>query len=208
MSEARSRHSGLTIAALIVFSITTLMSCKPTKPYESIEITDPDEPVWHEGMLPSNPSMEQNTPTEQKEIVINWQAPLHWKPVNAGQFQIAKFIIEDKSGITCAISQFMGEAGGLLANINRWRKQLKLKELTEAELASEVSTLTSTGGLTVQWVRLESDSEMNEATLGAIALVHGNSVFVKLSGPKSDVLAEQESFMTFIQSLTENHSHD
>ena len=45
--------------------------------------------------------------------------------------------------IDIVVSQFPGDVGGLLANVNRWRQQVGLEPVDEAKLPSVVTPFTS-----------------------------------------------------------------
>jgi len=59
--------------------------------------------------------------------------------VPAGQFLVAKFAVagDGKASVTSVRRR---RRGGLTANVNRWRKQLGLGELTGDEVAKSVKT--------------------------------------------------------------------
>ena len=66
----------------------------------------------------------------------NWQVPAGWQEVSGGQFLVAKFTLAGDGGATAAVnvSSSAGEGGGLIGNVNRWRGQLGLAPLSEAEV--------------------------------------------------------------------------
>ena len=74
--------------------------------------------------------------------------PSSWKEVPGGQFLVAKFVITGDANAQAAVNVSMsrGDGGGLLANINRWRTQLGLAPVAEADLAKETQTLDLPGG--------------------------------------------------------------
>jgi hypothetical protein len=90
-----------------------------------------------------------------------------------------------------------GPAGGLLANVNRWRKEIGLGEVDEKTLAGESKTLDLDGAKAV----VVDLIGQNERTLGAI-IEHGDRTwFVKLRGPNALVEKERANFEAFVGSL-------
>ena len=64
------------------------------------------------------------------------------KVLPAGQMQLAKFAVPEVQGAKAqvSVSMFDNDTGGTLANVNRWRGQIGLGEITAAQL-SEVREL-------------------------------------------------------------------
>src|ERR1017187_5834115 len=58
-----------------------------------------------------------------------WQAPAAWRAQPASGMRLASFSVADENGGTADISvvNFGGTGGDELANVNRWRGQLKLQ---------------------------------------------------------------------------------
>ena len=52
---------------------------------------------------------------------------------------------EGDAAIEVAVSQFPGDVGGMLANVNRWRGQVGLEPITEADLAANTKPFQNEG---------------------------------------------------------------
>ncbi len=90
-----------------------------------------------------------------------------------------------------------GPAGGLLANVNRWRKEIGLGDVDEKTLAAESKTLDLDGAKAI----VVDLIGQNERTLGAI-IEHGERTwFVKFRGPNALVEKERANFDAFVGSL-------
>ena len=78
----------------------------------------------------------------------NWQVPAGWQEVSGGQFLVAKFMLAGAGGATAAVnvSSSSGEGGGLTGNINRWRGQLGLSQLSEDDVNKLLTTIDVAGG--------------------------------------------------------------
>lgn len=76
-----------------------------------------------------------------------WIVPEGWTlDPEPRQMRLATYIAPDPSGpVEVAVSRFAGRVGGELANINRWRGQLRLAPIGASELESTVHRFTSPG---------------------------------------------------------------
>ena len=70
-----------------------------------------------------------------------WTAPAHWVSAPATSMRKATYAINGDAGATAdlSITAFPGSTGGEFANVNRWRGQLPLPPLTEAQLESAIT---------------------------------------------------------------------
>ncbi|TLD70151.1 hypothetical protein FEM03_13230 [Phragmitibacter flavus] len=107
----------------------------------------------------------------------------------------------------CFLSMMPGAAGGFEANLNRWRGQMGLPAYTAEELAALPKR--EMFGQEATYV----DFEGTFTNVGAAAPLEGYrmigliqqtpkfTLFVKMTGPKALVEANQEAFMEFAQSI-------
>ena len=71
---------------------------------------------------------------------INWDTPAAWHEHPGEGMRYASFhIAQDDHSVELSVTQFPGESGGLLANVNRWRGQLGLGDVTEEDLSELTS---------------------------------------------------------------------
>ncbi len=131
------------------------------------------------------------TPTAQN---FNWNVPTQWKTQPAGQMQVARFSVPGKAEVF--VSVFPSDTGGTLANVNRWRRQLHLTELTEANLASVVSPLDPANSQAT----LVDMTNNGQQLLGAIVPRDGQYWFYKLLGDASSVAPQKDAFIAFAKS--------
>jgi hypothetical protein len=94
------------------------------------------------------------------------------------------------------VSVFPNDTGGTLANVNRWRRQLKLAETDETGLASMAAPLDAAISNSVL-VDMTNDTQR---MLGAIVPRGGQWWFYKLLGDSAAVGAERENFIRFAKS--------
>jgi hypothetical protein len=128
-------------------------------------------------------------------------APEGWQAQKPGDMQVAKFTVaKDESKADISVSVFSSDTGGTLANVNRWRRMMKLPEVDEAGLAECVSNL---GGAAIDGAPpaiLVDLAKDNRRLLGAIVPREGRWWFYKMVGDAPVVNAEHDSFVQFVKS--------
>ena len=76
----------------------------------------------------------ESSPTKNTEL-FSWNIPDNWISTNKTQFSQANYLIPSfKGSADISISYFAGNAGGVEDNVNRWRRQLELKELNQEQI--------------------------------------------------------------------------
>ena len=100
------------------------------------------------------------------------------------------------------VSSLGGAAGGLMPNINRWRRQVGLGPVDQSELESITSDIASSG---VEG-KLVSIPGATQGIDAAIIPHKGQTWFFKVMGPTAAVQRESENFKTFVQSVQFNEN--
>ncbi len=118
-----------------------------------------------------NPSLPQRKPSG----AVSWSLPASWKEVpTTQQFRLATF---DAGGVEVSLTAFPGAAGGVLANVNRWRGQIGLEPTDDAGLA-QLLTTSREGPTDVSLLSMEGKD--GKVMLGAIIVPgDGQTWFVK-----------------------------
>ena len=139
---------------------------------------------------------------------IKWRAPKGWKELPPSEMRTASFSAEGKDGLKADISVVVlaGPGGGDLANINRWRGQLNLGPISEAELPS-LSKKISPGGramLLSSFVSSELfiDNRYKKRMVAAIYSRGDNTWFFKMTGEDALVRSLEPSFLQFLENLS------
>jgi hypothetical protein len=134
-----------------------------------------------------------NDPSQPAPLA--WETPAGWTQVAPTMMRVANFQAGSPD-VECYVTVLGGMAGGVLANVNRWRDQLGQPPID----ASAVSALEQVTQLGEEAVLVEIDG----GDQGMIATVgqHGaESVFVKMVGPKEQVFAQKAAFVALCKSL-------
>ena len=112
--------------------------------------------------------------------------------------QAAKFSVPAKDGAKAdvMVSVFPNSTGGTLGNVNRWRGQIGLAPVADAELAPLVKPLDEKIPAAVV-----ADMASNGRRLvGAIVPRGGQWFFFKLLGDDAAVAAQKDAFLAFVKS--------
>lgn len=129
-----------------------------------------------------------------------WTVPNHWVSQPATAFRVGSFEIPGTAGpADLSISFLSGPAGGVLANINRWRGQLALEATDEEGLKSLTRVLTI-GEDSVLLVTLTS-ADLKNRIVAAIWEKPEGAWFFKLTGPVQTLVQEDAVFMQFLESV-------
>ncbi|MDQ2659186.1 MAG: hypothetical protein M3Y03_02075, partial [Verrucomicrobiota bacterium] len=136
---------------------------------------------------------------------VHWTAPAGWEEQPASGFRKGSFLVRSADGKTADVSiiSFPEAAGGLLANVNRWRNQLKLPPVaSEPEAGSALSA----NGREMFFVDVASTEPTTpdgakSRILGGIFPLNGETWFFKMMGPDDLVAAQRDAFKQFLQSV-------
>ncbi|MCC5839318.1 MAG: hypothetical protein JJT96_04260 [Opitutales bacterium] len=127
-----------------------------------------------------------------------FEVPGHWQEGVASAMRRGSFRVTGPEGEgDISITSFPGDVGGLLANINRWRGQLGLGPISEADLPAATEVLPARG---IDLTLVEFDGP-SQGTVTAIAAHSGASWFFRLTGPTALVARERDSFMEFLRTI-------
>lgn len=136
---------------------------------------------------------------------LDWTLPSGWASQPATPPRLATFAISGGKGCEVTITQFPGDAGGLLANVNRWRGQLGLNPIEESQLESSVQHK-QPGQFLFTDVSLV-DSAGAKALRVALFSFSNATYFIKLTGNPADVSRAGASFDVFLKGLHPHASH-
>ena len=139
-----------------------------------------------------------------------WTVPAGWQEGPLAQFLIAKYIIAGKDGAQAAVnvSSLTGDGGGLLANLNRWRGQLGLAPMAEAELAN-LPTIEASGGKAtlVQFSGTDAHTGKTTELIGVVLPLGGQTWFYKLMGDADLVNQQKDALIQFVKSAKYPDAH-
>ncbi len=137
---------------------------------------------------------------------FDWQLPKTWQQAPPRPMRIATFTVAGNTDIDCYLTSLSGKAGGVDANVNRWRDQLGLPPLSAEELAQlpqidmlgRKATMVEAAG---QFKSMDGQTKAGWKLVGAVLDLDGQMLFAKMTGPEQAVGAEKENFVAFCQTL-------
>lgn len=139
-----------------------------------------------------------------------WTVPAGWQEGPPEQFLTAKFVIAGADGTEAAVnvSALAGDGGGLPANVNRWRHQIGLGPMTDAD-AANLPSLNVSGGRAAMVDMSGTDGRTGKVTrLIGVVLPHGDQTwFYKLMGDAEIVAQQEDAFIQFVQSAKYPDAH-
>ena len=138
---------------------------------------------------------------------MTWQAPDHWEDQGASGMRRGSFQIPGDGDATADLSiiAFPGDAGGMAANVNRWRGQVGLPSLLPAQIDAEIEH-PDTAYLHVDLVTMTGETAGVPTRIdGAIFNYGGESWFIKFMGPAEIVARENDNFRAFVQTVAPAH---
>ncbi|MCX5790468.1 MAG: hypothetical protein NTX64_18495 [Elusimicrobia bacterium] len=150
-------------------------------------------------MPPGHPAI-GNEPAAAGGANLKWTSQPGWKSKPAGGMRLATFVVPTPKGeAELAVVVLSGNAGGALANVNRWRGQLGLPAIDDAGLKKASKTVASPAGTTlvVELVGADGKSGM----LGSLLPQNDQTWFFKMTGPAAAVKSAEPSVMKFLASL-------
>jgi hypothetical protein len=134
-----------------------------------------------------------------------WEAPEGWLRGPERNMRLVTYGIGQAS--EAYVTPLGGEAGGELANINRWLGQFGQPDISQAELdaMARVSVLDKE----VAFLEVSGTSKNmrgvatpDQTMLGAAYSSPSGSLFVRLTGPSVEVAGQRDAFLEFCASLT------
>jgi hypothetical protein len=126
---------------------------------------------------------------------FKYQLPEGWREAKNDALSRLAFTVgqgEQQARITASIA-----GGALLDNINRWRKQVGIKPIAEADLPHYVTNLEMAGGK----AKVADASGAASRIVGAIFERNGQTWFFKMMGPPDVVGRQRGNFEAFLKSI-------
>jgi hypothetical protein len=161
----------------------------------------PALPPDHPAIGGAMPGMQ--TPTESQSKA-QWNVPPGWIEEPPTQMLLAKFSAGEKGArAEITVSSFPGDVGGLLANVNRWRRQVSLPAIDETQMTKAVQPLDvqSDKGILLDVDGTDAKSGQPVRLIGVAVPHDGQTWFFKMTGDAKVVAREKDSFTKFVQSV-------
>ena len=154
------------------------------------------EPAGAPGATPDMP------PPPAPRASLKWSLPRGWsEQPGGGTMRFATFKAPFEGKLEATVVVLPGQAGGELANVNRWRGQIGLPGYDEAGLAKARTVLrTKAGALNVYDFTSEGQVK-SRMVAGYISTPDGNTWVLKLTGDAAPVAKAKSDFMSILGSV-------
>jgi hypothetical protein len=155
------------------------------------------------------PPMPGGKDAHAADETLGYKLPEGWKEVapGGGQFGplVAIKVEEGSRSVLITLSKLMGDGGGILKNVNRWRvDQLGLSPLKDNQLRDAVKVLDVGGGIAA-YVDFTGPGKPagkeDRRILGLVVPRGGQTWFIKMDGPADLVGGQKAAFEQFAGSV-------
>ena len=191
---------------LIGLLLLLIIGCGNNQPKEITEVRKlQPETLNVAGNKPSTPPTAMHPDTTENKRFL-WELPEGWQEKALTPMRTANFGLADNPAVECYIIVLKGTGGGIVANINRWQRQMGQPELSsEAVAALPVLEML---GQSVSYVEIDGTyqgmtgaAQPDFMMLATACPLADETVFVKMTGPAAAVEAEKENFKAFCTTL-------
>lgn len=221
MIKPNSRRAA--IGFRIVFSGGAALGCAVLLPScerlsDRMEITEKRE-LSKQAPPPGPPAtsaerfrMQQEAPEAPRENPLTWVVPEGWseagEDASPGGMRLINLRFGEGGEGECYLSALPGAAGGMEANINRWRGQMGLPEYSAEELAKLPKKTFLNREAT--YVNFDGDfkrvgaveAEKGFRLVGLVQAAPEFTIFVKMTGPKELLARNEGAFDEFVRSIS------
>ncbi|MDJ0976027.1 MAG: hypothetical protein QNJ98_16330 [Planctomycetota bacterium] len=149
-----------------------------------------------------------STGSAENSAGLSWTLPKGWVALPSQEMRVVSIRPDPTSEAECYVTVLRGAAGGITANVNRWREQMGLEALDE-EGVKALPTIPVLGRdcvlveLAGSFTDMDGQTEAGAGMLGVVCPRTSDTLFVKMTGPAAVVRAERARFEAFCRSLEE-----
>ena len=126
---------------------------------------------------------------------LTWTVQSAWQLKPAVAMRKASYSAGDAE---IAISAFPGDVGGALANVNRWRGQVGLTAIDQAQFDKSSTALDVQD---LHFVIIEAVGPSSKAIIAALLPWNGSTWFFKLTGTSDAVFKQKADFLKFLNTV-------
>lgn len=128
--------------------------------------------------------------------------PQGWQKARPGQMQDERYLFQNELGdiIELTYTEMAGRAGGVVANVNRWRGQVGLPEVAGDRIEGDLVSVGLEENGTGQFISLTGVDANTDAPSRILALVvpkQGKTLFYKMTGFPDVVDTQRDALLEF-----------
>ncbi|MFT3782060.1 MAG: hypothetical protein QM790_08590 [Nibricoccus sp.] len=144
------------------------------------------------------PTVADLPPPPPTDNTLTWSAPTSWKPKALGQMRKGSYSVPGDGGeADLSVTMLAAAANPLLENVNRWRRQIGLPPVSEAELPAQTTKLAAND---LQFTVIDYTNNGTHV-VGAIVYRGEEAWFFKLNGPDAVVASQKPAFIEFLKTV-------
>ena len=145
--------------------------------------------------------------SNQGQPIPAFDLPAGWSELPPRPFRVVNLQVAGHEDATCHLTPLSGDGGGLLANVNRWRSQIGLPGIGEADLArlpthkffnSRAVFLDLAGTYAGMG---QSGAKEDWGLMGLLLVSNQASLFLKMQGPAAVLQKEKKHFLDLAASF-------
>jgi len=157
---------------------------------------------------PSTPAAQQGTPAPTAPMAadnaaqneaITWQLPPGWTQQEGSGMRMST--ISPGNGVEVAVTALGGEAGGVLPNVNRWRGQLGLEPIAEADIEKNTEKIPLASGGQVILADIVGPNPDSQRMLAAIVPGKDRTYFFKATAARDKIEQIKPGFIALLKSV-------
>lgn len=137
---------------------------------------------------------------------FRFHLPEGWSDAGPRSMRNLNFQVGEET--QCWLSVLGGDGGGLLPNLNRWRGQMGMESITEADIENlpRVAFLDGSAYLLSahgEFVGRDGDAASGRTLIGLALMRPNEAFFLKILGPTEEVERHRDAMLAFAEALEE-----
>jgi hypothetical protein len=137
--------------------------------------------------------------TPKGASALEWKLPKGWTQSRSGGMRYASLKPPTTGRIDVSVVVLPGDAGGELANVNRWRGQIGQGPIDAAALEKSRKVMKTPAGALALYEFQSADSKSR--LVAGLLTAGGNSWFLKMVGDAEAVGAAHGGFLNLLETL-------
>ncbi len=199
----RSRRVNTTLSFALIATLLLVVSCGKDEKVRKYKEKEKET-------VPASGTM-ATSDAGSMHAHFQWKAPEGWnEDKTSSGFRLVAFTIQSQNNevkALCTIVPLQGEAGGLKANVERWLGQISGDTAPPAgtvdKLLQAQEKFLAGGQFPVVLIDFTAvtPNPKDKSIVAAIIMVNGNSIFIKMTGEKAQLIENKEKFKALCQSF-------
>lgn len=154
------------------------------------------------GAMPGGMGGAEVPPPPAPQAPLKWSVPKGWTQTPGSGMRFATLTPPAAGGkAECSVICLPGQAGGELANVNRWRGQIGLEPLDDKGLGAARQVVKSHAGPVAVFDFTSQGASQSRMIAAILVTKDGQSWFLKLLGDAPAVAKARPDYLRFLETL-------